>query len=111
MATTMQTAESAVEVKMPPQEAHTKWLEWAGAVQKSAGPGRRWRRARRLQSRRRLSRRPPRRLAGGGAGTGPDTHAETVGPTGWSPAAAAADPRAAGRVRRAGRLRLEGIRV
>src|SRR5438067_1483473 len=35
MATTMQTAESAVEVKMPPQEAHTKWLEWTGA----GGPG------------------------------------------------------------------------
>jgi hypothetical protein len=35
MATTMQTAESSVEVQMPPEQAHKKWLEWTG----EGGPG------------------------------------------------------------------------
>jgi hypothetical protein len=35
MATTMQTAESSVEVKMPPEQVHKKWLEWTG----EGGPG------------------------------------------------------------------------
>jgi len=35
MATEMQTAESSVDVKLPPEEAHKKWLEWTG----EGGPG------------------------------------------------------------------------
>ena len=35
MATTMQTAESSVDVKIPPKEAHEKWLQWTG----EGGPG------------------------------------------------------------------------
>ena len=35
MATAMRTAESAVEVTLPPDQAHKKWLEWTG----EGGPG------------------------------------------------------------------------
>jgi hypothetical protein len=35
MATAMQTAESEVEVKLPAEQAHKKWLEWTG----EGGPG------------------------------------------------------------------------
>ena len=35
MAITMQTADSSVEVQLPPEEAHKKWLAWTG----KGGPG------------------------------------------------------------------------
>src|SRR2546430_16671393 len=35
MAITMQTAESTIEVKLPAEEAHKKWMEWTG----KGGPG------------------------------------------------------------------------